>query len=345
MVSLCKRLAAFPVAALIAAAVLVLSACPPQTEKQAGQEKGPTKESLELFSFIPDGDYNLLCFLDIDKISGSAFGQRIIEFSPAYNVWNQKLGVGMEKINRIAIAAKYIEDSKRPAEAIVLMWGIPNEEWIFEKLGRKREYFKKEEVEGTSLYTLEDFAFALLDKKLLAIGTPEIIRDSLRLARGKGKSLTSGGRLSKYEKYLRQEDSFWLTIDGIDKIISPLAERETILKGFSTLRSGVLAASFKKDVDFRVQVTCASEEDASQIASSLMTLVGMLNLVIKNADFDDLPQEIEPRELRRNLVAMLESISVASEGTLVTFTFTAPQKILDYLARVAKEIVTEDDAA
>jgi hypothetical protein len=76
-----------------------------------------------------------------------------------------------------------------------------------------------------------------------------------------------------------------------------------------------------------------------------MTLVGMLNLVIKNADFDDLPQEIEPRELRRNLVAMLESISVASEGTLVTFTFTAPQKIIDYLARVAKEIVTEDDAA
>jgi hypothetical protein len=345
MTSRPHRWAPLFVAVVAVAAVVVLGACTPPESSNTVSTKGLTKASRDLFSFIPDADYNVLCYIDLDKFSGSEFGRRIIEFNPAYNVWTEKLGVGMDRISRVAIAAKLGKDTNKPGEAIVLMWGDPDQEWIFNELGRKREYFKREELEGSSIFTLEDFSFTLLSQKLLAIGTPEIIRESLRLARGKGSALTAGKELNKFTGYLEQEDALWLAIDGIDRIIKPVAEKEEILKGFTTLRSGILAISFKKDASFRVQVTCSSEDDASQIASSLVTLVGMLNLVIKNADFTDLPQELEPKELRSNLISMLQSIQVESSGTLVTFTFTAPQQIIEYLARITKKIVSVNDAS
>jgi len=331
-----RKLAALLAVSL--AILLVLTGCPPP-ESENPAESGLTAESQSLFGFIPDDDYCILSYIDLEKFIDSEFGRRIIEFSPTYNVWNEKLGVGMDAVERLAIAAKYTEGSKTDGEAIILMWGQPDEEWIFNRLGRKREFFKKEEVEGAKLYTLEDFAFVLLNKKLLAIGTPKILRESLRLAKGKGRSLAEGKGLSKFQEYLRHGDSFWLAIDQIDRIIKPLAERESLLKGFVTLRSGLLAVAFEKDALFRVQVTCSSEEDASQIASSLMTLIGLLNFFIKNADFDDLPEALEPQDLRRNLVSMLDSVNVENSGALVNFNFKVPNEIIDYLAQVTKSIV------
>lgn len=332
---------ALTVAVLLATAA-ILTGCPPP-DNESSEETGLTAASQDLFGYIPDDDYCVLSFIDVNKFTDSEFGRRIIEFSPTYNVWNEKLGVGIDAVERLAIAAKYESEPSGPEEAIILMWGKPDEEWIFNRLGRKREYFKQEEVEGVKLYTLEDFGFVLLNKNVLAIGTPKILRESLRLARGKGRSLAEGKGLDKFAGYLHQDDSFWLTIDKINRIIKPLSERESLLKGFVTLRSGILAVAFDKDALFRVQATCSSDEDASQIASSLMTLVGMLNFVIKNADFDDLPEAIEPQDLRRNLVAMLDSVNVNSSGAIVTFTFTAPNEIIDYLARVTKTIVSMEE--
>jgi len=323
--------------------LLVSVACPPRNGVE--DESGLSQQARELFAGIPDGDYFLIGYLDLQKFADSDFGSRIVEFYSIYDIWKNKLGVGVDKVDRIAFAVRLGNELTENGDVIMLMSGSLDEDYVLAQLDRKIDYFKKEEFAGIDLYTVEEFGFASIRKGLVAIGTPDLLRSAVELAAGRGKALKLSRRMSAFEEFLRRNDSFWIGINDIDKIISRLAQREAILKGFTTLQSGFLAVAFDEDAEFRVNVVCKNEEDAAQIASSLTTLVGMLNFLIKNADFEDIPTDLEPESLREHLTSMLDSIDVSSSDNLVNIRFVAPQEIIDYLAMVTKEIVTAEERA
>ena len=320
---------------------LFLSACPPTGGN--GGKVGLSITTKSLFGNIPDGDYQLVGFLDFTKFVDSEFGRKIIEFSPTALIWDEKLGLGYDEAKMAVFVARFGEDLSTEGEVLMVVAGDLSEDDIISRLDTKAEYFQKEELEGVNFYTLQEFSFAVPTEGLIAFGSPELVRSAIKLSKGKGKALGKKGVLSKFKEDMRQDDSFWVGIDQIDKILVPLSSRETLLKGFTTLQSGFLAISFDEDAKFRGLVSCEDEESAAKIASSLGTLVGMLSFLIKQAEFEDLPAEVDADRLRGYLVSMLDSIDIRSEGKNILVNFTAASDIVDYLAEVTKVIVTDSD--
>ena len=325
--------------ALACAIPLLLTACTPPV----GEKAGLSRDAAELFRNIPDGDYLMLGYIDFTNFVGSEFGQKVIEFSPSGSLWDEKLGIGYDQVDRAVFAMRFQGDFSTESSEVIMILSSPlSEEDILTRLDTKADYFEKEDLEGTSFYKLQDFGFAQPRDGLIAIGTPDLVRSAVRLAKGEGKAHGVKGILRRFKEDLRQDDSFWVGIDGINKFLIPISQRETLLKGFTTLKSGFLAVSFDEDAKFRGLVTCEDEESAAKIASSLSTLVGMLNFLIKQAEFSDLPPEVDADRLRNYLVTMLDTVDIRSRGNDIVINFTAASDIIDFLAEVTKEIVTVD---
>ena len=329
-------------AALACALPILLAACTPPVGD--GDKAGLSRDASDLFRSIPDGDYLVVGYIDFTNFVDSEFGRKVIEFSPSGNLWDEKLGIGYAQVDRAVFAMHFSgEDFSTGAGELIMIMSSPlSEEEILAKLDTKAEYFEKEDLDGTSLYKLQDFSFAQPCEGLIAIGAPELVRSAVYLARGEGKALGEKGVLRRFKDNLRQDDSFWVGIEGINKFLIPISQRETLLQGFTTLQNGFIAISFNKDAKFRGLVTCEDDESAAKIASSLSTLVGMLNFLIKQAEFNDLPPEVDVERLRNYLVTMLDTVDIQSRDNDIVINFTAASDIIDFLAEVTKEIVTVD---
>jgi hypothetical protein len=332
------RLPAFILLAA-ASALLLSAACPP---KEAGTKAGLSPESQHLFSYIPDSEYTIIGFIDLEDFADSEFGIRLMELSPPVALWDKKLGVNLDKFERIALAARFDEDLSQEPEVLVLMSGDLDEEWVMNELGRKSEYFKKDRLYGVNVYAVEEFGFAVPEDGLVAIGTPGLVRESIGLKGRGGKSLAGGDGLENVVGNLKQSDTFWINVEGINRFLEPVAEREGLLKGFTTIRSGFAAVAFDRNADFRFLITCSSQEDADKMASGFRAIIGVLNFLISNADFDDLPEELDAESLRDNLISLLDSVEVDHQDTQIVVTFTASQRIIDFLADVTKSIIASE---
>ncbi len=331
------------VAALVGAALVlaVVVSC-----DQAGQsDAGPGKQSQSLLVWIPDGEYRFLGFADLEGIARSGFGRRVASFNRHIKLWDSKLGIGIERFHTLAWAVAFPEDLDGEFETLAILDGEVTEEEVLRLIGEKRRYFELEEVGDANLYfSGSDFGFAFIDENIVALGTTEMVRNSLAFHSGGGTSVLDGEGIRPFRPFLVATDDFWLGIDGIESMIGPLVDEYPLLQTFLTLRVGYIGVDAADDVTLRVKALCSSAEDALNIARGLRAIVGLLNMLIQSEDISrsvDSTGDVET--LKRHLIQMLDSVQVEQDEMEISIVLIIPGDIADYFVDITREIVSRGD--
>ena len=211
------------IAALVGA-VLCLTFAVSCDQSDRGDE-GPGEQSQSLLVWIPDGEYRFLGFADFESIAHSGFGRRVASFNRHIDLWDKKLGINIERFHQLAWAVDFVEDREGEFETLAILSGDLTEEEVLQLIGEKQRYFELEEVGGSNLYFAgRDFGFAFVADNIVALGSTGMVRSSIALRSGGGPSILDGDGMRPFRSFLVATDDFWLGIDSVGNMISPLVD-------------------------------------------------------------------------------------------------------------------------
>ena len=306
-------------------------------------ERGLSPWATELLERIPDGDYSMLGYADIEAFAESDFGKLLLKFFPTYEEWSEKLGFKIEDLGRLAFAAYPPESEGEYGAVLMILIGDVSEENVLNLPAFKELQFELNEQGEYRVYTAkEDFGFCFVDTETLFLGSKELLYKALELEGGKGESLADGEGLAEFNKFFLKSDDFLVAVTGIDRIIRRLSDKYPYLKRFETFKAGVVGVEVDRDAGLRIVATCDKVRNAERIANGLQGLVGLLTWMAENEPYTNVDQDlvkVDIDELRRLVVQMLESVEAVNEEEDVIIRVVIPYDIINFITSVTHEVV------
>jgi hypothetical protein len=325
----------------IAVTLLLLSllAC-----DDAVDEKGLSPLAKALMRQIPDGEYSMLGYADLEAFAQSKFGRLLLQFFPSYEDWSKKLGLRVEDLGRLAFAAYAPKSGEQYGTVLLILNGNFSERTVLNFPGVKDLSIKTGKIGDYQVYHLEGgFSFCLPEQGVLFLGSTPMVESALRLNDGEGKALVDGDGLEGFRKFFRTADDFMVAVNGIDRIIDGLEENYPLLQRFEILKAGVVGVDLEEDAHLRIVATCDTAKNAERIANAFQGLVGLLTLIVEGENFSNVSTDIvdiDMDELRGLLVRMLESVEAVSDEEEVTIRASIPRDLIDYIASTTQQVVS-----
>lgn len=341
-----KRLGIWGLVFVASAAVLVTAGSCDVRENATDNSKKRAEVTAGLFKYIPDEQYFSLGFTDIDSILGNDWVQQLMSLSPDIKIWDTKLGIGIDRFHKIAMAIMPPSSEEKEPSALIIMSSDISEEAILEILGDKSTYFKKLHVGGYTQYVSgENFSFGFLKDGIVALGTPDLVKKSIELREGKGRSLMEGKYLAGFERYLGSDDDFWFGLGDISKMIEGISDRAPIVKNFSKIEFVYLGFKASEGIRTRVIMDCTTEKDAGKIARGLSSLIGLMSTLMDFEGSVTLSEDelvgISAEELKALIEEFFDNIEIDSRGKQVIINVDVPQDMIDFLIESSRKVLLE----
>lgn len=313
------------------------------TDRQAREQR-----TSELFSYIPDGNYLSLGYGDIDALMQSDWAQQIIELIPALQVWDEKLGINVDSFHNIAMAfLPPSEEDPTSEEGLILMNSELAAEDIFALLGEKSHFFTEKQVVGSTLYQSgEEFGFGFVSDTVVALGTPELVKNALLLANGQGEPITKSKSMDRYRNYFGSSDNIWIGFNGIDNYMDRAAKEVKMLRNFTHIEFIYFGMAAGDDIASRMILECDSEEAAGKITRGLNGLLGLMGTLIdmQNLDVDVSEYGIQVSELKSMMDEFFSNIDITNDAKNVTISFLVPNRMIDFMVESIRKAYKESSS-
>lgn len=308
-----------------------------------GKKTGPSPWAPALMERIPDGNYSMLGYGDLESFLESEFGSLLLEFFPSIEGWTNRIGIKTDSIERLAFAAYPPKPGEQHGAVIMVVEGTMTEDKVLNLPGLQEVEFEKQQVSDYTIYSAEgDFSMCFPDESTMILGSTALVRKSLALEEGEGDSLADGRGLENFRRYLRQADDFVVVITDLDRIITNLSSANTLLKRFEIFQAGVVGMDVEQDLKLRIMATCDTDENAKRVASGFQGLVGILIMLVEKQEFTQFEFErvnVDGEVLRGLIIEMLESVDARSIDEEVIVTAVIPQEIIDLIAAYTHRVV------
>jgi hypothetical protein len=330
-------------AAMISLLVFMLAACDQVGPTQI-QQMQRLEQTRSLFDFFPDQNFATIGFTNVVNMVNNPWARELFEMYPALRVWDSNLGVGIDRFDSFAIA--FNEITGGDPEVLIIMKSDLNEEEILGLIGEKKQFFDEEFVGKRIQYTSgEDFSFGIINDELVALGSPSLVLESLKVANGEIKPLTSGDNLVRFEPYFAKQDDFWMAARDFDRLLKMEDAPTFIPRGFKTIDFVYFGFSAKDGVATQFIGEAEDADSAGKLARSL----GMIKGIVKGlsqgiiqfreeADYSGLTSE----ELRQMFEEFVDNIDITHHERQVIIRFTFPDQLLDFFLELAKQTLDKE---
>jgi hypothetical protein len=339
-----KRSLALFTALALALVILNSIAC----DDEESSQQGLSTWAFELFERIPDGNYSMLGYANLEAFVNSDFGQLLLQFFPSYQDWSKRLGIKFENLERLAFVAYPPSKEEKYGAILMVLVGDVEEQAILDLPGVRDIQFELQELNGNRVYSMQEgLSFCVPEKGFMVFGSTRLVNSTLMMDSEDTETLAEGEGIEPFEDYFLKTDDFLVAIDGIDLIIESLREEYSLLSRFSLFKSGVVGVDVDKDARLRIQAVCDSPQNAERIASGIQGVVGLLSVLVENEPLSYSAEsnfvKLDIQKLRDLIIMMLESVEAVSADEEVVIKATIPYDLIDYIATVTKEIVSSSE--
>lgn len=329
--------------AFVILALFLYSACDEPGQEEKKEVKA--KETKSLLRFVPDGEYFSIGYVDVDELISSDQVQKIIEMSPALELFNEKLGVDIEKFHKMTMALEFPNIYEHNSNGLIVLSTDMDEEELMEMIGEKSQFFEKKKIGNYLIYySGPELSFSFVEDNTLVLGSSSMVKKSLEVASGKTKSIVDGDKIEYLSEYLGNDDSIWIGLTGINEIFKELARENVMFKNYTTIEFAYLGMSAKEDFKVRLIAQCAEEKHARRLAGGLRSLFGILSSIIDLKGFNienSEDEDFDIEEVRKMVNEIVESIDIRNENKKVIISVTVPQSMIDLFLEMSRSALSD----
>lgn len=334
-----KKLAQALFVCLLAGVMLV--GCD-QAAEMGSQIQQRVQATTDLFQYVPDSQYLTLGYTDVQNLVNNPWAQELFELYPALRVWDENLGVSINRFDNFAFSMS-LDENRRP-QGLVIMRSDLDEEEILALIGEKKRFFDKEKVGKRIQYISgEEFSFGIINDQIVALGSPSLVRKSLRAANGEIKNLGKSKNIERFKPYFEKNDDFWISIQNLGQYIN-YEGIEFVPRGLLTIDFVYFGLSTSNGISGQFIGEAEDADGAGKIARSLAMIKGITKQLSKGilqytdeADTSGIP----PKELKQMFEAFVDNIDITSEGKQVVIRFEFPDRLLDFFLEVSQQTLDE----
>jgi hypothetical protein len=329
--------------AFVILALFLYSACDdPETEEK---KEVKAKETKSLLRFVPEGKYFSLGFIDLDELVENDQIQQMLELAPALELFNEKLGVDIEKFHKLTMALEFPNIYEHNSNGLIVVSTDLDEEDLLEMIGEKARFFEKKKIGSYKLYySGPELSFSFVEDGTLIMGSSSMVKKSLEVANGKSKSVLEGDNLEYFKEYLGNEDSIWIGLTGINEIFHELARENVMFKNYTTIEFAYFGIDTSDDFGVRLIAQCSKEKYARKLAGGLRSLIGIFSSFIdlKGLNIEDSDaEEIDIERLKEMVERIVDSIDINNEGKNVIISIQVPKGMVDLFLDMARSTLQD----
>jgi hypothetical protein len=327
-------------------AMLFLCAC---EEKEISEDEAQAEVVTDLMNFMPDQDYLAMGYLDLQSVLNSRWGVELLEMFPSLEVWDKKLGAGVNDFHQMLFAAELKDnDFDVDPNMLIILRSELSEKQLIELISEKESYFEQKEVAGYKQFISgSDFSFSILGRGVVALGTPESVEKTILVTAGKEKSFAEGERKAIFDDYLASRDNFWLGLPGLPRIMDQVAKEAPFLKNWKSTDFLYFGINVDDSISSRMMVHCDSEEIAGKFARSLSSFAGMLGVLINSANVSDMELEglgFDAEEIKDAATQILDELDIHNQKENVVIKLEVPEDLIDIYMGALRQLIKDSFA-
>ncbi len=242
-------------------------------------------------------------YMNIRKLMNDPLFSKMISKDKAFQKVNRELkqiGVDIKRDLRTLIAgfSEINPNSIKPPSIVLIMDVRYNPEKLLslikEKAAKKRNQdIGIETINGFTVLSFksypEDFKMALLNGKALLISNASKMKEALKLALGRGKSLRANRKVYSLTQTVKSNNLFWgvIKLNQTTKDFAKEASKDSALAGISQQIDSVDAITFATHSANRFNISinthCKTKVSAEEVTKTYQGLLSMMQLATDNA--------------------------------------------------------------
>ncbi|HJO93694.1 MAG TPA: hypothetical protein QF753_09865 [Victivallales bacterium] len=275
---------------ILSAAMITFTGCSKADSNKEAKKAETSSTKTSTFAYIPEtsniiGEINIARIAKIDSVKKQIEANKDIPYIKEL----KSSGMDVDNINTINfgispdVLKQSIDKQQPSAKGVVLVQTINkvNLSKFIKLLEKNHELkFKTEKVDNSTVYYIPtkehngvDTLLTQLSDNLIAIGTKDMLEQSMQLYTHKGKSVLQNSKLMQVSDNAKRNDMLWIAA-----LIPPEAAKSTD-KDAPQINDGILFANYiDKSLNIGGTINCASNQDVQKIllpAQMIISLAAM----------------------------------------------------------------------